>query len=212
MDLLFNLSQQLVLVKDLRGILDFDEVEKKMNGLVYKDNTENKISLEMHLLDDPVFADAKKTIVTECEQFLVHAVGLQGLFTKLMMTNSWANITEPHHSHHEHMHPFSVCSGTIFLDDNPSNMNLNIEAYLPQVPYFIPKNKSYASLHNLLIDQKLDLANIEHLKHHMVVFLSNFHHFVSKNENAPTRRSIAFNTFWDGMTGVAGENLGSHIF
>ena len=62
MDILFNISQQLMLVKDLRGALDFTELENKLSSLVYKDNIENKVSLEMQLLDDPVFDDSKKLI------------------------------------------------------------------------------------------------------------------------------------------------------
>ena len=213
MDILFNISQQLMLVKDLRGALDFTELENKLSSVVYKDNIEHKVSLEMQLLDDPVFDDSKKFIVTECELFLRHGMGLVDKFTNLKMTNSWANITNKDESHHEHKHPFSIVSGVLYLDNNPSNLNLHLEASMPQIPYFIEKNKSYASLRSLLKDQQVNLDDIENMKHHMVIFLSNTNHFVSKDDTmTTTRRSVAFNTFWDGMTGVAGEDLGSHTF
>ena len=129
------------------------------------------------------------------------------------MTYSWGNITEPGHSHHDHVHPFSIVSGVIYLDDNPTNANLYVEAYMPDIPYFITKNKSYVALKQLLVDNNIDPNSVNNLKNHMVLFLSNSAHFVEQTaEDASSRRSISFNTFWKGLTGVRQESLGSLVF
>jgi hypothetical protein len=46
----------------------------------------------------------------------------------------------------------------------------------------------------------------------MVLFLSNSSHFVEKTTVDMDRRSISFNTFWKGLTGVKEEQLGSIDF
>ena len=137
MNLLFNLSQQLILIKDLTGILDFAEVDKQLSTLEYKNNIANQISINKNLFDIPVFADSKRAIEEECSSFLRHTLHVGDFYQTLKMTNSWANKTSPGEKHHEHVHPFSVVSGVIYLDNNPSNLNLYIESYLPQIPYFI---------------------------------------------------------------------------
>jgi len=134
------------------------------------------------------------------------------MYDDLVMTNSWANITEPGHEHHEHIHPFSVVSGVIYLDDNPSNTNLFVESFIPDVPYFLPTQRNYANVGALLHDAQIDPASKNNLKHYMVLFLSNSHHYVGKvDDGLPNRRSISFNTFWKGHVGSK-EDLGSHTF
>lgn len=213
MNLLFNLSQQLILIKDLTGILDFAEVDKQLSTLEYKNNIANQISINKNLFDIPVFADSKRAIEEECSSFLRHTLHVGDFYQTLKMTNSWANKTSPGEKHHEHVHPFSVVSGVIYLDNNPSNLNLYIESYLPQIPYFITKNKTYASLHALITDQQIDPNTINNLQNHMVLFLSNQHHFVDEvPEGLPNRRSLSFNTFWTGITGVKEDSLASYTF
>jgi hypothetical protein len=213
MNLLFNVSQQLILIKDLTDLIDFNQIENQLSNLEYKKNINNEISIDKNFLDKDVFADGKKAIENECSLYLKHTLNVGDFYQDLKMTNSWVNKTQPGEKHHEHVHPFSVVSGVIYLDDNPSNLNLYIESYLPQVPYFITKNKTYASLNALIRDQQIDPAGINNLKHHMILFLSNQHHFVDEvPEGLPNRRSLSFNTFWSGLTGVKEDSLASYTF
>ena len=108
---------------------------------------------------------------------------------------------------------FSRFHGVIFLDNNPCNLNLFVEAYMPEIPYFISKNRSYVSLRDLLKDHNIDSDSANNLQNHLVLFLSNCHHFVNPTEGTDkVRRSISFNTFWTGLTGVSQESLGSIVF
>lgn len=211
--MLFNASQKLILVKDMTGILHFEQINSEFDKLKFKNNVNNLISEEMNFFDRDIFANDKKAIIEDCVQYLIHTANMGPFFEGLRMTNSWGNVTEPGASHHEHLHPFSVVSGTIYLDENPGNLSLFVESYLPQIPYFITQNKSYVSLYSLLNDSKIDPVEQKYLKNHMVLFLSNSNHFVDKIDTSlPKRRSIAFNTFWTGLTGIKEEALGSIQF
>jgi hypothetical protein len=213
MEMLFNAASKYILVTDMSNQLDFDHIHQEFDQLAWKDNVSNKVSIDMEFFEKEHYANTKQVILNNCKEYLNHTLNLSHFYDDLVMTNSWGNVTDPGHSHHDHMHPFSIVSGVIYLDDNPSNLNLYVESYMPEVPYFITKNKSFVSLKSLLNDIQAKPEDHNNLKHHMVLFLSNSSHFVEPvTEECPPRRSIAFNTFWKGLVGVQDEALGSHVF
>ena len=146
MEMLFNTASKYILIKDMSDIIDFKTINDAFDGLSFKDNIANKISIEMNLFDKDIFNETKKLILDDCKQYLNHTANLNHFYDDLVMTNSWGNLTDPEHSHHDHVHPFSIVSGVLYLDNNPSNLNLCIESFMPEIPYFITKNKSFVSL------------------------------------------------------------------
>lgn len=213
MEMLFNAASKYILVKDMTDVLDFDAINTEFDTLAYKPNIANKISIEMDFFGRESLKKSQSLVMEDCKQYLNHTLNLTNLYDDLVMTNSWGNVTDPGHSHHDHVHPFSIVSGVIYLEDNPSNLNLYIESFMPEVPYFITKNKSYVSLKSLLNDVQAKPEDHNNLKNHMVLFLSNSSHFVEPiPESGPPRKSIAFNTFWKGLVGIREEALGSHVF
>ena len=213
MEMLFNTSSKYILVKDMTNVLDFDSINKEFDTLAFKSNIANKVSIEMNLFDRESLVGLKQTILNDCKQYLNHTLNLSHFYDDLVMTNSWGNVTDPGQSHHDHVHPFSIVSGVIYLEDNPSNLNLYIESFMPEVPYFITKNKSYVSLKSLLNDTQTKPEDHNNLKNHMVLFLSNSSHFVEPiPDDVMPRKSISFNTFWKGLVGVRDEALGNHVF
>jgi hypothetical protein len=213
MEMLFNTSSKYILVKDMTDLLDFDAINKEFETLAWKENIANKVSIEMDLFDRESLVNLKSIIIEDCKQYLNHTANMEPHYDDLVMTRSWANITEPGQGHHDHVHPFSIVSGAIFLDNNPSNLNLYIESFMPEIPYFITKSKAYVSLKSLLNDMGAKPSEHNYLKNHMVLFLSNSSHFVENIPmEVPARKSISFNTFWKGLVGVRGEALGSHVF
>lgn len=213
MEMLFNTASKYILIKDMSTILDFEPINDEFNKLAFKDNIANKISIEMNLFDKDIFKETKKLMLDDCKQYLNNTVNLTHFYDDLIMTNSWGNLTDPEHSHHDHVHPFSIVSGVLYLDNNPSNLNLYIESFMPEIPYFITKNKSFVSLKSLLNDINTNPSEHNNLKNHMVLFLSNSSHFVEPlTSDSLPRKSISFNTFWKGVVGVKEETLGSHVF
>jgi hypothetical protein len=211
--MLFNTASKYILIKDMSTVLDFEPINNEFDKLSFKDNKANKISIEMNLFDKDIFNETKKLILDDCKQYLNHTANLNHFYDDLVMTNSWGNLTDPEHSHHDHVHPFSIVSGVLYLDNNPSNLNLCIESFMPEIPYFITKNKSFVSLKSLLNDINTNPSEHNNLKNHMVLFLSNSSHFVEPlTSDSLPRKSISFNTFWKGMVGVKEEALGSHVF
>lgn len=205
MDQFFNTSRKIILVKDMSSILDFNLINNEFNGLTFSPNTYNDISDEKYLFNRDIFKDTKKAIEIECENFLKNGHGCFD-FENLTITNSWGNITQPKDAHHEHTHPFSVVSGVIYLDDNPENLNLKLDMYVAEIPHFIPKMTPQVALKDLI-------GTENNLHQHMVLFLSNTGHSVNQTDSkSMPRRSIAFNTFWKGITGVKGADLGNHVF
>ena len=200
-DHFFNIAKSIVLVKDLTDVIDFDLINSEFDKLTFKKNISNGISEEMHLFDKAEFAEIKSKLELECESYMRNAHQVID-FEHLRITNSWGNITSPGESHHDHSHPFSVVSGTLYLDDNPDNLNLCLDTYSPDIPYFLYKKTSFISLKRLIGEEN-------NLKNHMVLFLSNTGHHVGTTESTVPRRSIAFNTFWKGLIGKAGADLGS---
>jgi len=213
MDILFNLSQNFIVVKDLSTLVNFTLIEDEWNKLNWTKNINNFISHEINFFDSPVFTTSKKIIEDECKNYLGNVLLLKDYYTDLKLTRSWGNITAPGAMHHEHNHPFSVVSGVIYLDDNPSNLNLWIETYFPEIPYFIPINTNYIAIKHLISHMNLLYKDHKNLKHHMVLFLSNKNHYVESDATTTlNRRSLSFNTFWKGITGVKASELGSLEF
>jgi hypothetical protein len=202
-----------VMISDLSGMIDFNLINDQFNQLTFTNNVQNLISTDTKFFSKDVFIDTKFSVERECKNYLTQFYGMQDFFTDLVITDSWGNITKAGQGHHEHLHPFSVVSGIIFLDNTPDNLNLYIEAYQPEIPYFISKNKSYIALKNILPEMGINAIEHNFLKNHLILFLSNSNHFVEKtSEQSPNRRTISFNTFWKGKTGFKDSPLGSHIF
>jgi len=201
----FNTAKKHILIKDMSDVIDCNLISSEFDKLTFKKNVINDISENINFFDAPAFAATKLALEHECAGYLQNAYNVQQ-FEKLEITHSWGNITNPGEGHHDHNHPFSVVSGVLFLDDNLDNLNLHIESYLPDIPHFWYRSKSFISLKELL-------EKPEGLKNHLVMFLSNSDHFVSETDiSSKPRKSVAFNTFWKGRVGAAVDGLGSYNF
>ena len=205
-----NCAKKLILVKDMSESIDFDLIDKQFNLLEFRENITNDISSELNLFDDTMFRDTKRVLEEECEGFLRNAYGVTQ-FENLVMTQSWGNITKSGESHHTHLHPFSIVSAVLFLDDNPNNYNLHLGAHVEQIPHYIEQPTYHVPLNTLVKSIGID-TKTTNLKNHLVLFLSNTSHFVKTVEGDMPRRSIAFNTFWKGITGPQEHALGSYTF
>jgi len=199
-----------ILIQDMSSILDFTKITTEFDKLEFGPNLGNSTSINKLFFNNPLFKNEKNILINECKTFLNTYFNMSGYYEDIQLTNSWANISKPGEFHHEHKHPYSVVSGIIYMDNNPSNLNLKMEIVRPHVPYFVYNKVSHMfSLHDLFRDG----AQVNHLKHHLILFLSNCVHLV---EPVPIycnpRRSLSFNTFWKGRVGHLQEELASMKF
>ena len=190
-----NTATQYVLIKDISDIVDFEVLNQEFDTLDYVKNLSNEISDNKTFFDRKSLKSIKNTLSKECHNFLVTAYKVRD-FEELKVTNSWGNVTKTGESHHAHTHPFSVVSGVIYLDDNPSNLNLNLEVFVPQIPYFMLREPCFTPLY-----EWVNRKETNNLQNHLVLFLSNTKHFVTENKEDLDRRSVSFNSFWSGHVG-----------
>jgi hypothetical protein len=140
----------------------------------------------------------KKILEEHSKIFLNLNFGIDHLYEDLTMTTSWANKTEPKRGHHPHVHSFSIVTGVLFLEDNPSNLNLNIQVQLPTIPHFMLLDTNYKALSDVVDKDKPN----NYLGQHLVLFLSNSYHYVSPVPvYCGDRKTVSFNTFWKGKVG-----------
>jgi len=209
MNSILNTAQNFVLIKDISAFIDFESLTKHVSEQTYIRNVNNSISENLNLLDTEEFTNTKQFLISECINYLqnTHKIFVGKNFEGLEITNSWSNITTASESHHEHVHPFSVVSGVLFLDDNPANLKFTLQSYCQDVPYYLPSLTPKISLEDMI---GTDHGN---LVYHLVLFLSNVGHSVGElPDDAKPRRSISFNTFWKGLVGFENNPLGNKIF
>lgn len=204
MNQLINIAQRFIYIKDLSTVLNWKLIEQEFDKLNWKDNINNLISTDYYFLNKDLFIDQKALLEAEVKHYLNESLGIKNLYEDIRVTESWGNSTRGDHSHHEHLHPFSVVSGVLYLDNNPDNLNLCVETITPDLPFFLPKNKVSVQLKSLLPDIGVDADKVNNLQYHLVLMLSNWHHSVTKvHSTNPARRSIAFNTMWKGRVGTS---------
>ena len=199
MDQILNLARYPILIKDLTDIIDCDSVRKNVSQLKLIENLENNITEEKDMCKIPEFAQLREALKNESVDYLrnfwmddpTHS------FEDLQITESWANQSIKGESHHLHMHPFSVVSGVMFLNDTPDNLNLTFENEASSVPYWRSGvRRDYHQLSNII-----DNDNETNLKNHIVLFLSTTGHLVAPVQGDTPRVTISWNTFWKGRVG-----------
>jgi len=204
MNSFINLALDQVLIKDMSDLIDFDLLKTEFNSLKFRKNTENNISEDYNFLDRERLLTTKQVLETECENYLRYGQHVHA-FDHLRITKSWGNITNTGQSHHKHNHPFSIVSGVLYLDDNPANLDLFLQTTTRELPYFLWQKDAYIPLHFML-------GNQNNLKNHIVLFVSSTMHYVDTNKETADRRSISWNTFWQGWAGESESPLTSMVF
>ena len=207
MNLVLSPATELIYIKDMTDIIDFTTINNEFNNLKFIKNTQNEITVKLNLFDEINFQNSKKLLELECKNYLNECHQIQEMYEDITITNSWGNVTKPNQSHHQHIHPLSVVSGIIYLDNNIDNLNLNFifKNRTTDIPYFFEKDKEAPfSLKTILEMYGHNPIIHNNLKNHLILFLSNLSHYVTPTPiNSIPRKSISFNTFWKGRVGRA---------
>ena len=206
-----NLFAKNILIRDMSSVLDFTKISSEFDKLELVRNYGNSTSKTKLFFNDPLFKNERNILISECKTFLNTYFNMSGFYENLQLTNSWTNITKPGEYHHEHKHPYSIVSGILYLDNNPSNLNLKMQEFKPEVPYFLYNTAHLFTLRELVSETVSEKEN--NLKHHLILFLANCAHSV---DPVPVycnpRRSVSFNTFWKGRVGIIDQELSSMNF
>jgi len=161
-----------------------------------KINRSNRISLSKSILEDKLMAGVKSKIESCLTEYFKLAVSSNPNL-KLRMTQSWSNYTGVGENHHKHSHSNSVISGVYYVQ------TLDTDAIT-----FHHKDRS--NYHWDVGSPDLNAFNSSSWwmptpQDSLMLFPSELVHSVSsrktKDENAPDRISISFNTFYTGEIG-----------
>jgi hypothetical protein len=216
MHIVLTPANELIYIKDMTDIIDFKSINTEFNKLKFINNEFNEISHGLKFFDNNIFENTKKLLELECETYLNECYNIKDMYENITITNSWGNKTKPKQSHHEHIHPLSIVSGVIYLDNNVDNLNLNfvLQNRGAEIPYFLePDKEASMSLKAILEMAGHNPVTHNNLKNHLILFLSNLKHHVTVTPiNSIHRKSISFNTFWKGMIGKKDNPLGSLSF
>lgn len=206
MEKVFILPGERILVKDLSSLLDLSLLHKGFEESKLNKNVKNKISEDLYVLDSFIYLKDIKTLFEEESTKFLKSCYFDK-FEKLKIISSWYNETTLGEYHHRHYHPYSVVSGVFYLDDNPDNLNLNVHVKAPTIPYTEINGIDTYKLPYIFSTNNYRIKS--NLKGHLILFLSNLYHDVSKIENEKkARRSLAFNTFFEGTVGSNINPLG----
>lgn len=200
----FNLSTNLILIKDVSNIINFDFLREEFDKFEFERNIYNYISTDKHIFSRDDFKEIKLTLENECKDYLRYAYGAVD-FENIEIVNSWGNKTLPEGSHQDHAHPFSIVSGVLYLDNNPDNLNFAMNTHTQDIPCYLYRKQGYKTLKDFV-------GEGNNLQNHLLLILSNVGHRVLPSQTDLTRRTIAFNTFWKGNVGTNGDILNSKIF
>jgi uncharacterized protein (TIGR02466 family) len=215
MNAILTPANEFIYIKDMSNIIDFNSINTKFSNLEFIKNKCNEITDELTLFDNVTFQNTKKLLEIECENYLNECYNIKEMYENISITNSWGNVTKPKQSHHHHIHPLSVVSGVIYLDNNVDNLNLTfvLQNRGPIIPHFIDQDKEAdMSLKTILEMYGHDSVSNKNLKNHLILFLSNLEHYVTPTVGSIPRKSISFNTFWRGRLGKKNIPLGSINF
>ena len=146
-------------------------------------NTENSISQDKFVLDDPDFSELTEFINISIKKYLEEVYCEQ---TELRITESWLNKTKNGESHHYHCHPNSYISGVFYIKttDEDKIMFHNLDH---RINYYQPIINKW----NEVNSQSWWLPTPQNS---LILFRSDLYHSVPKTLT-DERISLSFNTF-----------------
>jgi len=156
----------------------------------------NVNSVDTYILDQPIFANLKKFIQENIDQYVIEVFASR---QKLKLTQSWVNKNETNTLHKMHYHSNSYLSGVFFFDNHPSKLQLlgdqKIWIELNEKQEF---NEFNSSVFNVTVN-----------RNRLAIFPSYVSHSVGLNNIKQTRYSLSFNTFPVGDLGL--ETALTHV-
>ncbi len=167
--------------------------EAFIKSLPMQKNQVNLISDDLYIFERPELANIKAAV----HQALgIYARDIMGTSSELYVTQSWSLINPPGVGMHGHTHSNSIISGSLYFTDLPD----------PPANMVFDRYKLYRQIELAVEGDRRNIYNspyhaITPKKHELILFSSDFQHFVEANRSQKDRHSIAFNTFVRGKIG-----------
>lgn len=155
-------------------------------------NSGNKFSKNTFILNETEMKDINKFCDDALQTYLNKIINPL-TNTKIKITQSWLNYTQPNEFHHEHEHPNSIISGVFYFSaEKDKDVICFRTTNFKQLQVFYKEANDYNTVQTDLKVQTGDL----------VLFPSYLPHFVPQTESSKTRVSLAFNSFYFGELGL----------
>lgn len=137
----------------------------------------------------PTFMELQGAITKEVKKYL-KTMGAQASHRDLFMSSMWVNVMPPGSYHTMHIHPFSVVSGTYYLEVSPTTSPLKIED--PRMGFLMnaPQMRALAK------PEQQRFFEVHPKVGEVVLFESWLRHEVPENRSKSPRVSISFNYDW----------------
>lgn len=176
--------------------LDLEEIKKILSDLEndYKDpklienKAGNKMTFDKLLLTKRYKNSQLTRVITKyLNQYKQEILGVED--NDLEITESWVNFCQPGAGHHMHNHFNSVLSGTFYLDLEEEQGGEVV----------IVDNRVKGSIQHRGIPNYHNVTEIfvSPKKFDLLIFPSYMYHWVTPNLSEKTRKSLAFNSFYN---------------
>lgn len=146
-------------------------------------------SKDTYILNKPQFKEVRKFIQTKLNKFSKEIFKYED---ELVITQSWINLSNPGNTHNRHCHPNSIISGVWYVEmpDNSSPIRFH-NSIVREINLNTSETNEFNGISYDLLPEKSSL----------ILFPSNLHHDVVKNESNSDRISLSFNTWVNGNFG-----------
>lgn len=147
-------------------------------------------SLDKYVLKKKPFKALKKIIEDEFTFFKNEI--LQYHKTQFKMTTSWITKSKPGESSNYHAHTNCLYSGVVYFKVPEKSGSISFENFLPQGLHLVPTKYNLQNGKEYTFVPKPGM---------MILFPSELHHKILRNDSLETRLSVAFNFFPTGQIG-----------
>lgn len=170
------------------------------NAKWYRPEADNGwLTENAYLLEEDVMKTLKDKIMSCVDLFVQKEIGLYKEMT-FRMTNSWAVKHKMGDWGQSHIHTNSVFSGVYYMDTNEQTGNISFHRGIKNHVLPLTCRPGKYTKRN---EFNTDVHNVDSITNRLVLFPSDLHHSVGKNQSEWDRYSIAFNFF---PIGHWGEN------
>ena len=184
-----HLFPTVVGIRNIGREIKKEEIEA-LKFLSFKQNKNNAVSERTHVFRFEEFHDIENFCECSINSFF------QDIFKpinplKIVITQSWINITRENESHHRHHHPNSFLSGVFYIETNPED---SITFYNPVKNMTDIDSKEYTFSNS-------QVWSIPAKQGSLIMFPSHIDHSVEAKRTEGNRISLSFNTALVGELG-----------